>query len=184
MANQRCTLNLLNGTVNPAGQSWHSTRAPLLVIKHLMMMQCLQPYLCPPNTGVYSTSQFFGTQYCPQSLFTSFLLHCKQRILRVVTSTPSPNANHSLPRITSFSTWLDAWNIYIATIVAHNPARGLELLGYQYLIHSATFTWLKYEVSIFAPWQWPNPLLCWDLRHSELWLDSLAIQDWVLSFIC
>ena len=51
----------------------------------------------------------------------------------VATSTPSPNAGRftgQSPRITSFSTWLDAWNIYIAIVVAHNPSRASELLGY------------------------------------------------------
>ena len=101
----------------------------------------------------------------------------------VVTSTPSPNASRPTvqsPKITSFSSWLDAWNTYIATIVAHNSDRASELLGYQRLIHSAskhfsTSTWLKYDAQfrILAAY---NPQLRWDLRHSELWLDSLAIQ--------
>ena len=124
-----------------------------------MMMQCLQSYPCP-----------ILSQSLPP---VSVALH--QRILRVATSTPSPNASHPSPRITSFSTWLDAWNIYIATIVAHNPATALELLEYQHLIHSATFTWLKYEAQ-FGTLAASNPILRWDLRHSELRLDSLAIQ--------
>ena len=97
----------------------------------------------------------------------------------VVTSTPSPNASHPTvqsPKITSFSTWLDARNTYIATIVAHNPARASELLGYQHQIHSAsnhfsTSTWLKYDAQ-FRTLAASNPQLCWDLRHSELWLDQ------------
>ena len=42
----------------------------------------------------------------------------------VAISTPSPNASLPTghpPRITSFSIRLDAWNIYIATVVVHNP---------------------------------------------------------------
>ena len=101
----------------------------------------------------------------------------------VATSTPSPNASRSTghpPRITSFSTWLDAWNIYIATVVAHNPGRASELLGYQRLIHSAskhfnTASWLKYDAQ-FRTLAASNPQLRWDSRHPDLWLDSLAIQ--------
>ena len=82
--------------------------------------------------------------------------------------------------ITSFSTWLDAWNIYIATVVAHNPGRASELLGYQRLIHSAskhfnTASLLKYDAQ-FRTLAAYNPQLCWDSRHPDLWLDSLAIQ--------
>ena len=101
----------------------------------------------------------------------------------VATSTPSPNASRSTghpPRITSFSTWLDAWNIYIATVVAHNPGRASELLGYLRLIHSAskhfnTASWLKYDAQ-FRTLAASNPQLRWDSRHPDLWLDSLAIQ--------
>ena len=101
----------------------------------------------------------------------------------VVTSTPSPNASRPTvqsPKITSFSSWLDAWNTYIATIVAHNSDRASEILGYQRLIHSAskhfsTSTWLKYDAQ-FRTLAVSNPQLRWDLRHSELRLDSLAIQ--------
>ena len=101
----------------------------------------------------------------------------------VATSTHSPNASRSTghpPRITSFSTWLDAWNIYIATVVANNPGRASELLGYQRLIHFAskqfnTASWLKYDAQ-FRTLAASNPQLRWDSRHSDLWLDSLDIQ--------
>ena len=97
--------------------------------------------------------------------------------------TPSPNATRSTsqtPRINSFSTWLDAWNIDIATVVAHNPSRAAELLGYQCLIHSASkhFTisaWLNYDMQ-FRTLAAFNPQLQWNLHHSELWLDNLASQ--------
>ena len=86
-------------------------------------------------------------------------------IFSVATSTPSPNASCSTghpPRITSFSTWLDAWNIYIATVVAHNPGRASELLGYQRLIHFAskhfsTASWLKYDAQ-FHMLETSNPI--------------------------
>ena len=97
--------------------------------------------------------------------------------------TPSPNATCSTsqtPRINSFSSWLDAWNIYIATVVAHNPSRAAELLGYQRLIYSAskhfsTSAWLNYDMQ-FRTLAASNPQLQWNLHHSELWLDNLALQ--------
>ena len=69
-------------------------------------------------------------------------------------TTPLTNANRFTmqpTRINSFSSWLDAWNTYISTIVAHNPSQAFELLGYQHLIHSAskhfsTPAWLNYDV--------------------------------------
>ena len=127
----------------------------------------------PPNTGV--TPQADSLDPILSQSLPPVSAALQQCILRVATSTPSPNASHPSPRITSFSTWLDAWNIYIATIVAHNPATALELLEYQHLIHSATFTWLKYKAQ-FGTLAASNPLLRWDSSHSELRLDSLAIQ--------
>ena len=68
----------------------------------------------------------------------------------------------------------------IPTVVAHNPARASELLGYQHLIHSAskhssTSAWLKYDAQ-FRTLAASNSQLRWDLRHSELWLDNVVIQ--------
>ena len=96
---------------------------------------------------------------------------------------PSPNPTCSTSqtlRINSFSSWLDAWNIYIATVVAHNPSRAAELLGYQRLIHSAskhfnTSAWLNYDMQ-FRTLAASNPQLQWNLCHSELWLDNLTSQ--------
>ena len=152
----------------------------------------------PPNTGITQTDT--SDPVLLQSL-PPVPVPMQQRILRdeyidfntllpevmfsVATSTPFPNAGCSTvqpPRITSFSTWLDAWNIYIATVVAHNPPRASELLGYQRLIHSAskhssTSAWLKYDAQ-FCTLAASNSQLCWDLyiRHSELWLDNVVIQ--------
>ena len=94
------------------------------------------------------------------------------------TATPGGFTPAQTPRINSFSSWLDAWNIYIAIVVAHNPSRALELLGYQRLIHSAskhfnTSAWLNYDVQ-FRTLAAANPQLQWNLRHSELWLDNMA----------
>ena len=155
----------------------------------------------PPNIGITQANS-------PDPVLSQSLppvpVTLQQRILRgeyidfntllpvvmfsVATSTPSPNASRSTiqsPRVASFSNWLDAWNIYIAMVVAHNPAQASELLGYQRLIHSAskhfsTSAWLKYDAQ-FHTLAASNPQFRWNLRHSELWLDSLAIQMGVSS---
>ena len=112
----------------------------------------------------------------------SILIHCYLKSCSPL-HTPSPNATRFTSqtlRINSFSSWLDAWNIYIATVVAHNPSRAAELLGYQRLIHSAskhfsTSAWLNYDMQ-FRTLAASNSQLQWNLRHSELWLDNLASQ--------
>ena len=59
-----------------------------------------------------------------------------------------PNSNHK--RITSFSAWLESWNIYLAIMVYHNPAKAPELIAYQAIITSASrqyplHAWLNYD---------------------------------------
>ena len=44
---------------------------------------------------------------------------------------------HTPPAITSFSLWMQAWNIYLFVMLTHNTARALELIGYQRIITSA-----------------------------------------------
>ena len=96
---------------------------------------------------------------------------------------PSTSVSQSAAQsvcINSFSSWLDAWNIYIVTIVAHNPSWVSELLRYQQLIHSAskhfsTPAWPNYDVQ-FCTLAASNPQLHWNVRHYELWLENLAFQ--------
>ena len=68
--------------------------------------------------------------------------------------------------ITSFDTWMQAWNIYIAVLLAHNPLCAVELFGYQRLICSANtllpvHSWLQYD-SKFRILAAADPLLRWD----------------------
>ena len=44
---------------------------------------------------------------------------------------------HKQPAISSFSMWMQAWNIYLSVILTHNAAWALELIGYQCIITSA-----------------------------------------------
>ena len=84
----------------------------------------------------------------------------------------------AIKRITSFDTWMQAWNLYLAVILAHNPSRAVELFGYQRLICSAHTllpleSWLQYDYKFRTPAA-ADPLLQWDQRHSDLWLECLA----------
>ena len=80
--------------------------------------------------------------------------------------------------ITSFDTRMQAWNIYLAVLLAHNPSCAVKLFGYQRLTCSANtllpvHSWLQYD-STFHTLAAANPLLCWDQQHPDLWLECLT----------
>ena len=57
-------------------------------------------------------------------------------------------------RITSFSDWMQAWNIYLAVCVDHMPSRAPSLVAYQRIITSASVqyplkSWLTYDVQFW-----------------------------------
>jgi len=88
------------------------------------------------------------------------------------------NATHKPTPITSFSMWMQAWNTYLTVILSHNPARALELVGYQRIITSASHTfplkaWLRYDGQ-FRTMAASNPYLRWDQRHQELWYENMS----------
>jgi len=54
-------------------------------------------------------------------------------------------------KITSFSSWMEAWNVYLAVIIEHMPSRAPSLVAYQRIITSASVqypleSWLNYDV--------------------------------------
>ena len=74
--------------------------------------------------------------------------------------------------ITSFDTWMQAWNLYLSVLLAHNPSCAVELFGYQRLICSANtlfpvHSWLQYD-SKFCTLAAADPLLRWDQWHPDL----------------
>ena len=88
-----------------------------------------------------STSPLISVQLRQQILegeYVDFamLLHRAKfpEVSKVPVSSYRPPA---IKRITSFDTWMQAWNLYFAVILAHNPSRAVELFGYQWLICSA-----------------------------------------------
>jgi len=54
-------------------------------------------------------------------------------------------------RISSFASWMEAWNIYLAILIDYSPARAPQLVAYQRIITSANnhyplAAWLNYDV--------------------------------------
>ena len=88
------------------------------------------------------------------------------------------HAIHKPAPITSFSTWMQAWNTYLMVLLSHNPARALELVGYQRIITSASHTfplkaWLRYDGQ-FRTMAASNPYLRWGQRHQEFWYENMS----------
>ena len=60
---------------------------------------------------------------------------------------PQPPAK----KITSFTSWMEAWNIYLAILIDHSPVRAPQLVAYQRIITSASAqyplaAWLNYDI--------------------------------------
>ena len=68
-------------------------------------------------------------------------------------------------KITSFASWMEAWNIYLSIVIDYTPARAAELVAYQHIITSAsiqypTAAWLNYDVQ-FCTLAASDPALHW-----------------------
>ena len=87
---------------------------------------------------------------------------------------PQPSSK----KISSFVSWMEAWNIYLAIIINHSPARAPQLVAYQRIITSASIhyplsAWLNYDVQ-FRTLAALDPLIRWDIRHTDLWLQCVT----------
>ena len=65
-------------------------------------------------------------------------------------------------------------------MLSHNTTKVIEMIPYQHLICSATTllplqSRLQYDAK-FRTLAAANPLLCWDQRHPDLWLEYLALS--------
>ena len=81
-------------------------------------------------------------------------------------------------KITSFSSWMEAWNVYLAIRVDFAPSSAPSLIAYQRIITSASVSyplqsWLNYDVQ-FRMLAASNPSLRWDTRHHDLWLQCIT----------
>ena len=87
---------------------------------------------------------------------------------------PQPSAK----KINSFTTWMEAWNTYLVILINHFPVRAPELVAYQRIITSASIqyplvAWLNYDIQ-FRILATSDPSLCWDTRHTDLWLQCVT----------
>ena len=90
--------------------------------------------------------------------------------------TVQPAVPHSTSsqRISSFTSWMEAWNVYLSVRTAFNPSCAAELIRYQCIITSANSDhpiseWLNYDVK-FRTKAANDPSLRWDIRDTDLWL--------------
>ena len=84
---------------------------------------------------------------------------------------PQPPAK----KVTSFTSWMEAWNIYLAILIDHSP---VQLVAYQRIITSASAqyplaAWLNYDIQ-FRTLAASDPSLHWDTRHTDLWLQCVT----------
>ena len=75
-------------------------------------------------------------------------------------------------KIISFSSWMEAWNIYLAVCIDYMPSRASSLVAYQCIITSASIqylleSWLNYDVQ-FRTLAASDPSLRWDICHPDL----------------
>ena len=86
--------------------------------------------------------------------------------------------SHNLPKITLFSSWMEAWNVYLAIYIDHSPAWTPQLVAYQWIITSTGVqyplaAWLNHDTQ-FRILAVSDPTLRWDNRHTDLWLQYVT----------
>ena len=122
-------------------------------------------------TSLLSKAMFSGTQASePPRLITVQLNPEKDDFS--VRPAPPPR------KISSFSTWMEAWNTYLAILIDHAPARAPQLVAYQRIITSASnhyplAAWLNYDIR-FRTLAASDPSLRWDVRLTDLWLECFS----------
>ena len=94
--------------------------------------------------------------------------------------TVQPAVPHSTSsqRISSFASWMEAWNVYLSVRTVFNPSCAAELIRYQCIIISANSDhpiseWLNYDVK-FRTKAANDPSLRWDTRDTDLWLECMT----------
>ena len=92
--------------------------------------------------------------------------------------TSSFETTQASKKITTFQSWMEAWNIYLAILVDHVPTHAPSLIVYLRIITSASShhppsAWLNYTVW-FHTLAAANPLLRWDICKNELWLEFFS----------
>jgi len=83
-----------------------------------------------------------------------------------------PQTNYSFPAL------LEVWNIFLAIMVDHNPAKASQLIAYQAIITSASrqyplHAWLNCDTH-FRIREGSDHTLKWDKCHSDLWFKCIT----------
>ena len=128
-------------------------------------------------------------QLLPESMFpTHYNTNIPPSFTLSLSPDPSPVGDNILisqPRaankrtVTDLPSWLEAWNVYVAIIVAHYPARASALFTYQRIICNASSkfspqAWLKYD-SRFCSLAAADRSLRWDQKVNNLWLECFTL---------
>ena len=93
---------------------------------------------------------------------------------------PAAPSSTSSQRISSFASWMEAWNVYLSVRTAFNPSCAAELIRYQCIITSANAEhpmseWLNYDIK-FRTKAANDPSLRWDVRDPDLWLECMTAK--------
>ena len=73
---------------------------------------------------------------------------------------------------------MEAWNIYLSISIDHTPTWAVKLIACQCIITSAsiqypTLACLSYDLQ-FCTLAASDPILRWDARHTDLWLQCMT----------
>jgi len=86
-----------------------------------------------------------------------------------------PTAPTANKKITSFTAWMEAWNVYLAVRISLDPSCAAHLVAYQRIITSANshhplHAWVSYDIK-FRTKAANDSSLRWDIRDLDLWLE-------------
>ena len=109
---------------------------------------------------------------------------------RVHSSSRSSDSSAKRKHVRDIGSWLQAWSAYAATLLAADPSRGPELVGYQAIIAQANaeyqFTaWSRYDTA-FRLWASKTPGARWDTINNHLWAQCFTVRAsaQVICFTC
>ena len=108
----------------------------------------------------------------------------------VHSSSRSSDSSAKRKHVRDIRSWLQAWSAYAATLLAADPSRGPELVGYQAIIAQANakyqFTaWSRYDTA-FRLWASKTPGARWDTINNHLWAQCFTgrASAQVICFTC
>ena len=83
---------------------------------------------------------------------------------------------------------MEAWNIYLAILIDHSPARAPQLVAYQRNITLASAqyplaAWLNYDTQ-FRTLAASDATLRWDTCHTDLWLQCVTSPSSAICWPC